>query len=90
MLPWIKTTFIIDDMEKMAVTRKGLFLMIAGLVIMILGYVLMSGGSPQDPQVFNYEMFNTRRLVVAPLCILVGIAVIIVGIFSKPGKDESK
>lgn len=71
----------------MAITPKGLKLMLAGLLLMILGYVLMSGGGMQDPQVFNEDMFSWRRLVLAPITILAGIAVIIVGII---GKFKSK
>lgn len=71
----------------MAITPKGLKLMLAGLLLMILGYVLMSGGGMQDPQVFNENMFSWRRLVLAPITILAGIAVIIVGII---GKFKSK
>lgn len=74
-------------MDKMAITPKGLKLMLAGLLLMILGYVLMSGGGMQDPQVFNENMFSWRRLVLAPITILAGIAVIIVGII---GKFKSK
>lgn len=74
-------------MDKMAITPKGLKLMLAGLLLMILGYVLMSGGGMQDPQVFNEDMFSWRRLVLAPVTILAGVAVIIVGII---GKFKSK
>ena len=52
----------IIDMDKMAVTPKGLKLLLAGLVVMIVGYILMIGGGSDDPQVFNYEMFNFRNL----------------------------
>ena len=34
----------IIDMDKMAVTPKGLKLLLAGLVVMIVGYILMIGG----------------------------------------------
>lgn len=77
-------------MDKMAVTRRGLLFILGGLLLMVVGYILMTGGAPVDPQVFNYEMFNTRRLVIAPLFVLAGIGVIVFGIFAKPGKDEEK
>lgn len=67
-------------MDKMAITPKGLKLMLVGLILMILGYVLMSGGGMQDPQQFNYDMFDWRRLVLAPIVILGGIVVIAIGI----------
>jgi hypothetical protein len=42
---------------------------------MVLGYVLMSGGGSDDPNVFNEEMFSVRRITVAPVVILIGIVV---------------
>ena len=76
----------IIDMDKMAVTPKGLKLLLAGLVVMIVGYILMIGGGSDDPQVFNYEMFNFRRLTLAPVTIIVGIGLIVYGIMGCPDK----
>lgn len=78
-------------MEKMAITRKGLTLMLAGLLVMVAGYILMMGGGSKDPQVFNYAMFDFRRLVAAPVVILAGIVVEIVAIVGVFKSDkESK
>lgn len=67
-------------MENFAVTRKGLGMMLAGLVVMVAGYILMMGGGSDDPQVFNYAMFDFRRLVAAPVVIIAGIVIVIVSI----------
>ena len=75
--------YIIDCMEKndkMAVSRKGLRLMLAGVLVMAAGYILLMGGGSDDPQVFNYAMFDFRRLVAAPIVIIAGIVVEIVAI----------
>ena len=72
--------YIIECMDKMPISPKGLKLMIAGVLVMIAGYILMMGGGSKDPQVFNYAMFDFRRLVAAPLVIVAGIVVVIVGI----------
>jgi len=66
--------------NKPAITRKGLILLIIGLLIMVAGFILMMGGGPEDPQVFNYSMFNFRRLVAAPVAIVAGIVVIVIAI----------
>ena len=58
-----------------AIPRKNVLYIIAGFAIMVLGYVLMSGGGSDDPNVFNYEMFSFRRIVLAPVVILVGMVV---------------
>jgi len=70
-------------MEKMAVTPKGLKLILAGVLVMLAGFLLMTGGGSSDPQVFNYAMFDFRRTVAAPVVILAGIVVIIVAIMKK-------
>ena len=67
-------------MDKMAITPKGLRMLLAGLVVMVSGYILMTGGGSDDPRVFNYAMFDFRRLVAAPLVILMGIVIEIVAI----------
>ena len=64
-----------NNSEKMATTAKGLKLMIAGLLVMAAGFLLLSGGGSDDPQVFNYAMFDMRRLVAAPIVIVAGIVV---------------
>lgn len=71
-------------MDKMAITPKGLRMLLAGLIVMVSGYILMTGGGSDDPLVFNYAMFDFRRLVAAPLVILMGIVietVAIMGVF---------
>ena len=73
---------------KMAMTAGGLKLMIAGLLVMAAGFVLLAGGGSDDPQVFNYSMFNFRRLVAAPIVIVAGIVVEVVAIMRRPKKEE--
>lgn len=74
--------------DKMAVTAKGLKLMIAGLLVMVAGFILLSGGGSADPQVFNYDMFDFRRLVAAPVVIVAGIVLEVVAIMGKFKEKE--
>ncbi len=75
------------DGTKMAITKKGLRLMIAGLVVMIAGFLLLSGGGSKDPDVFNYAMFDARRLVAAPIVIICGIIIEIAAIMGRHKED---
>ncbi len=61
-------------------TPKGLKYLLAGLVVMVSGYILMTGGGTSDPEVFNYAMFDFRRLVAAPVVIILGIIIEVVAI----------
>jgi len=72
-----------DKSGKMAVTAKGLRFMIAGLVVMAAGFLLLSGGGSKDPDVFNYAMFDFRRLVAAPIVIVAGIVLEVVAIMGQ-------
>lgn len=75
--------------DKMATTARGIKLMLAGLLVMAAGFLLLSGGGSDDPQVFNYAMFDFRRLVAAPIVIIAGIVLEIVAILGRfPDKEE--
>ena len=65
---------------KMPITARGLRLLLVGLIVMISGYILMMGGGSEDPQVFNYAMFDFRRMVAAPIVIILGIIIEVVAI----------
>lgn len=65
---------------KMPITPKGLKYLLVGLVVMVSGYILMAGGGSDDPQVFNYAMFDFRRMVAAPVVIILGIVIEVVAI----------
>ena len=65
---------------KMPITARGLRLLLIGLIVMISGYILMMGGGSEDPQVFNYAMFDFRRMVAAPIVIILGIIIEVVAI----------
>ena len=65
---------------KLPITARGLRLLLVGLIVMISGYILMMGGASEDPQVFNYAMFDFRRMVAAPIVIILGIVIEVVAI----------
>ena len=58
-------------------------LMAAGILPLAIGYILLSGGGSDDPNVFNPAMFDVRRLYVAPILIVLGFVVEIVAIMYK-------
>ncbi|MBO5815818.1 MAG: DUF3098 domain-containing protein [Bacteroidales bacterium] len=79
-----------ENNTKMAITPKGLKYLLVGLIVMISGYILMMGGGSEDPEVFNYAMFDFRRMVAAPIVIILGIVIEIVAIMGvfKSKKEE--
>lgn len=67
-------------------TKVNYIIMGAGLLLLALGYILLAGGGSDDPNVFNYEMFNVRRLYVAPILIILGLIAEVVAIMYKDKK----
>ena len=58
-------------------------ILIIGLVVIALGFILMSGGSNENPNVFNEEVFNFRRIRLAPTVVLIGFGITIYSILKK-------
>ena len=59
--------------------------MLAGIVVIILGFILMAGGKSADPKIFDpKEVYSTTRITVAPLLIIIGFILEILGIMKKP------
>lgn len=65
-------------------------LMLIGFVVIALGFILMIGGGSDDPNVFNPEIFNFRRIRLAPALVLIGFGIEIAAIlrsFNNPKKS---
>jgi hypothetical protein len=62
--------------------------MIAGIALIFIGFMLMSGGKSPDPTKFNYdEIYSFRRITLAPIVVLLGFAIEVYAIMKKP-KEE--
>ena len=61
------------------------FLLI-GLAVIALGFILMSGGANEDPNMFNEDVFNFRRIRLAPTVVLLGFGITIYSILVKSKK----
>lgn len=72
-----------ENNTKMAITPRGLKLLLIGFIVMVAGYLLMMGGGSDDPQVFNYAMFDFQRMVAAPVVIICGIFIEVVAIMKR-------
>lgn len=70
--------------NEMAFVRQNYIFLIAGVAVVILGFILMSGGASDDPNVFSEGVFSTRRLTVAPIVLLAGFGLVFYAIMKKP------
>ena len=63
----------IDSKKDLALSKQNYVLMLIGLAIIVLGYLLMTGGGTDDPNVFNGdELYSFRRITLAPILIVGG------------------
>ncbi|MEG2102248.1 DUF3098 domain-containing protein [Flavobacterium sp. FlaQc-28] len=58
-------------------------ILLIGIAVIALGFILMSGGGSHDPNVFNEDIFNFRRIRLAPTTVLIGFGITIYSIFKK-------
>jgi len=61
-------------------------ILLVGLATIALGFILMSGGGSEDPNVFNKEIFSFRRIRLAPTVVLIGFGITIYSILKNPKK----
>ncbi len=69
--------------------KKNYTFMLIGLGIIALGFILMSGGGSDDPNVFNPEIFNWRRIHLAPTLVLIGFGFQVYAILLNPDKRKN-
>lgn len=61
-------------------------ILLIGIGAIALGFILMSGGGSEDPTVFNEDIFNFRRIRLAPTTVLIGFAITVYAILKNPKK----
>jgi len=69
--------------QDFAFGKQNYILLIAGTLLAVIGYAVMSGGGSDDPTVFSEELFSFSRMYVAPILILVGLGVVGWGVMKK-------
>jgi len=68
--------------------KKNYIVMGIGLAVITLGFILMAGGGSDDPNVFNPEIYNFRRIRLAPTIVLIGFGIEIYAILLNPNKKK--
>ena len=76
-------------MEKKSSPKKLLFgkrnyrFLFLALCVIATGFALMVGGGSEDPNYFNEEIFNFRRIRLAPTLILIGFGIAMYSILTR-------
>ncbi|HET6993151.1 MAG TPA: DUF3098 domain-containing protein [Bacteroidia bacterium] len=80
-------TFIANN-TNFAFGRDNYMFILAGVGVLVIGYLLMVGGGSDTPDKFNPEIFSTRRITIAPVTLLIGFGIVLYGIMKKPKQAE--
>ena len=73
-------------MKRPLLEKRNYQIIIAGIILIAVGFILMSGGRSDNPQVFNPEIYNFRRIRLAPTLIIIGLALQAYAILYRPKK----
>ena len=68
--------------------QKNYMFMFIGLAFIILGFILMSGGGSDDPNIFSEDIYNFRRIRLAPTLVLIGLGIEVYAILLNPHKKS--
>ena len=71
------------DKKNFAFGRKNFILLGIGMLVVVIGFLLMSGSS-STPDAYNPDIFSTRRIVVAPIVCLLGFVSMIYAVVCNP------
>lgn len=70
--------------------KKNYKFLFIGLAFIVIGFILMSGGGSDDPNVFDESIYNWRRIRLAPTLVLIGFGIQVYAILLNPNKESKK
>lgn len=68
--------------------KKNYLFLFIGIAFIALGFILMSGGGSDDPNVFNPDIYSFRRIRLAPTLVLIGLGIQVYAILLNPNKNK--
>ena len=72
-----------DKKNKLLFGKRNYRFMIIGLFFIAIGFILMSGGGSDDPNIFNEEIYSFRRIRLAPILVVTGFIIEVYAILTK-------
>jgi hypothetical protein len=66
-------------------SKENYIIMLAGVAVIILGFVLMTGAANDNPAVFpKEEIYSFRRITLAPIVVIIGFLIEVYAILKRP------
>ena len=72
------------EKKKLLFGKRNYKFMLIGFFFIALGFILMSGGGSEDPNIFNEEIYSFRRIRLAPMLVILGFIIEVYAILTKP------
>ena len=72
------------EKKKLLFGKRNYKFMLIGIFFIVLGFILMSGGGSEDPNIFNEEIYSFRRIRLAPILVILGFIIEVYAILTKP------
>jgi hypothetical protein len=69
--------------KKLLFGKRNYKFMLIGILFIAVGFILMSGGGSDDPNIFNEEIYSFRRIRLAPMLIIIGFIIEVYAILTK-------
>ncbi|MAT79785.1 MAG: hypothetical protein CMD13_03505 [Flavobacteriales bacterium] len=69
--------------KKLLFGKRNYKFMLIGILFIAFGFILMSGGGSDDPNVFNEEIYSFRRIRLAPMLVITGFIIEVYAILTK-------
>ena len=70
--------------KKLLFGKRNYKFMLIGILFIAVGFILMSGGGSDDPNIFNEEIYSFRRIRLAPMLVILGFIIEVYAILTKP------
>ncbi|REG89652.1 DUF3098 domain-containing protein [Winogradskyella sediminis] len=75
-----------DSKSEFIFGKKNYKFLFIGLAFIVVGFILMSGGGSDDPNVFDESIYSWRRIRLAPTLVLIGFGIQVYAILLNPNK----
>ena len=72
------------EKKKLLFGKRNYKFMLIGIFFIALGFILMSGGGSEDPNIFNEEIYSFRRIRLAPMLVILGFIIEVYANLTKP------
>lgn len=73
--------------RKFILGKKNYVFLFTGLLFITIGFILMSGGGSDNPNIFNPQIYSFSRIRLAPTLILIGLGIQVYAILLNPDKN---